>query len=104
MKLTAISTISPASFVRVSCVSHGPTIRRDPQHAISLDAWERLHDARDARGRRFKVHKLPIPGPLAMTAREARGVSSHAGSCTAPRGPTTGGEATSTSTPPTAAL
>ena len=30
--------------------------RRDPQYAISLDAWERLHEARDARGRRLKVH------------------------------------------------
>jgi agmatine deiminase len=48
-----------------------------------VDAWERLHDARDARGRRLKVHKLPIPGPLAMTAREARGVELRAGS--APR-------------------
>src|ERR1700733_13419992 len=59
--------------------------RRDPQHAISADAWERLHDARDARGRRFRVHKLPMPGPLAMTAREARGVQLRAGS--APRRP-----------------
>ena len=38
--------------------------RRDPQYAISLDAWERLHDARDARGRRLKVVRLPMPGPL----------------------------------------
>jgi agmatine deiminase len=57
--------------------------RRDPQYAISLDAWERLQDARDASGRRFKVHKLPMPGPLAMTAREARGVAARPGS--APR-------------------
>jgi agmatine deiminase len=49
--------------------------RRDPQHAISQDAWERLHDARDARGRRFKVHKLPMPGPLFMSAKEARGLA-----------------------------
>jgi len=48
--------------------------RRDPQYAISLDAWERLNDARDARGHRFKIHKLPLPGPLSMTRREARGV------------------------------
>jgi agmatine deiminase len=47
---------------------------RDPQHAISKDAWERLNDARDARGRKLKVHKLPMPGPLYMTAREAAGV------------------------------
>jgi agmatine deiminase len=47
---------------------------RDPQYRISLDAYQRLMDARDARGRRLKVHKLPMPGPLRMTAREARGV------------------------------
>ncbi|MGH8267700.1 MAG: agmatine deiminase family protein, partial [Steroidobacteraceae bacterium] len=51
--------------------------RRDPQHAISLDAWERLHDARDARGRRLKVTRLPMPGPLALSAREAAGVVPH---------------------------
>ncbi len=48
--------------------------RRDPQHAVSQDALSRLRDARDARGRRFKVHKLPMPGPLALTAREAAGI------------------------------
>jgi agmatine deiminase len=47
---------------------------RDPQHAISRDAYERLSEARDARGRRFTVHRLPSPGPLRMAAREARGV------------------------------
>ncbi len=73
-----------ACFVRpgVVCLTWTDN-RRDPQHAISSDAWERLHDARDARGRRIQVHKLPMPGPLAMTAREARGVQSRAGS--APR-------------------
>ena len=73
-----------ACFVRpgVVCLAWSDN-RRDPQHAISTDAWERLHDARDARGRRFKVHKLPMPGPLTMTAREARGVERRAGS--APR-------------------
>ena len=48
--------------------------RRDPQHAISRDAWERLHDARDARGRRLKVTRLPMPGPLKLSAREASGL------------------------------
>jgi agmatine deiminase len=54
--------------------------RRDPQHAISLDAWERLHAARDARGRRLKVHRLPMPGPLQLSAREAAGVIAREGS------------------------
>ena len=54
--------------------------RRDPQRAISLDAWERLHDARDARGRRLKVTRLPMPGPLTLHAREAAGVTAREGS------------------------
>jgi agmatine deiminase len=48
--------------------------RRDPQYAISLDAWERLAAARDARGRRLKVTRLPLPGPLKLSAREAAGL------------------------------
>ncbi len=53
--------------------------RRDPQHAISFDAWERLHDARDARGQKLKVHKLPAPRPLLMSAKEAAGVIAREG-------------------------
>ena len=52
---------------------------RDPQQRVSSDAWERLMAARDARGRRLRVHKLPAPGPLHMTRREAAGIhASHA--------------------------
>ncbi|HEY6516387.1 MAG TPA: agmatine deiminase [Steroidobacteraceae bacterium] len=46
----------------------------DPQYAISLDAWERLNDARDALGRRLEVFKVPMPAPLYMTEEEARGL------------------------------
>jgi agmatine deiminase len=53
--------------------------RRDPQHRISRDAYERLMDARDARGRRFKIHKLTMPGPLYMTRAEAAGLLARAG-------------------------
>jgi len=53
--------------------------RRDPQRAISLDAWERLHAVRDARGRRLKVTRLPMPGPLRLRAREAAGVIAREG-------------------------
>jgi agmatine deiminase len=56
-----------------------PDDRRDPQYPISLDAWERLKDARDARGRRLKVVRLPSPPPLTMSAREASGVLHHKG-------------------------
>jgi agmatine deiminase len=47
---------------------------RDPQHRVSKDAFERLTAARDARGRRLRVHKLISPGPLYMTRREAAGI------------------------------
>lgn len=57
--------------------------RRDPMYAIVRDAYERLRAARDARGRRFKVHKLVQPGPLHMTDEEARGIDRVDGS--APR-------------------
>jgi agmatine deiminase len=53
--------------------------RRDPQHAISADALERLSEARDARGRRLKVMRLPSPPPLTMSAQEASGVLRHKG-------------------------
>jgi agmatine deiminase len=48
--------------------------RRDPQYRVSRDAFERLMEARDARGRRLRVVKLPSPGPLYMTRREAAGI------------------------------
>ena len=60
--------------------------RRDPQYAVSLDALQRLQLARDAQGRRFKVHKLPQPGPLRSTEAEAAGVLQAAGSKPRPAG------------------
>jgi agmatine deiminase len=69
-----------ACFVRPGEVCLTWTERaRDPQRAISRDAWERLHDARDARGRRLKVTRLPMPGPLTMSASEAAGLAPHEG-------------------------
>jgi agmatine deiminase len=53
--------------------------RSDPQYEISREAHERLMQARDARGRRFKVHKLHQPGPLQMTRQEAEGVDAAEG-------------------------
>jgi agmatine deiminase len=53
--------------------------RRDAQYRVSRDAYERLMDARDAQGRRLRVHKLPSPGPLYMTRREAAGIERHSG-------------------------
>jgi agmatine deiminase len=54
--------------------------QRDPQYVTSLDAFERLQEARDARGRRLKVVRLPMPGPLYMRAGEAAGVIAKEGS------------------------
>jgi len=69
-----------ACFVRPGVVALTWTDdRRDPQHAVSSDALARLLDERDARGRRFEVVKLPMPGPLTMTARESSGVTAHRG-------------------------
>jgi agmatine deiminase len=45
--------------------------KRDPQYDISQDAYRRLKKARDARGRRLEIIKLPQPGPLHMTEAEA---------------------------------
>jgi agmatine deiminase len=45
--------------------------RQDPQYEISMDAYQRLRRARDARGRPLKIHKLHQPGPMHMTAEEA---------------------------------
>ncbi len=55
----------------------------DPQHAISLDARERLEAATDTRGRSLEVVLLPSPGPLQMSAEEAAGIDAREG--TAPR-------------------
>jgi len=48
--------------------------RADPQYERSQAAWERLRAARDALGRRLEIVKLPMPGPLYMSAAEARGI------------------------------
>ena len=46
----------------------------DPQYDISRAAFEALARAKDARGRRLKVHKLQQPGPLYMSEAEAAGI------------------------------
>jgi agmatine deiminase len=62
-------------FVRPGVVALGWTDdRNDPQYARSLDAYERLMDARDAKGRRLSVVKVPMPEPLHMTQAEFDGL------------------------------
>jgi agmatine deiminase len=48
--------------------------KRDPQYKVSLDAYQRLMDSKDAQGRRFKVHKIQQPRPLTRRAAEAEGI------------------------------
>ena len=62
-------------FVRPGVVAlHWTDDESDPQHAISADALVRLERMTDARGRALEVHRLPMPGPLAMTQEEADGI------------------------------
>jgi agmatine deiminase len=46
----------------------------DPHHAVSRDAEARLLSARDARGRRLTVERIPMPAPMHLTADEAAGI------------------------------
>ena len=70
-----------ACFVRPGVVlltwNDDPT---DPQHAISQDAERRLQAATDARGRPIEVVRLPSPGPILITAKEAEGIDGRPGS------------------------
>jgi agmatine deiminase len=64
-----------ACFVRPGVIAlHWTDDSSDPQHAVSRDALQRLKAARDARGREFEVIKLPMPGPLELSANEASGI------------------------------
>lgn len=47
---------------------------QDPQYTHSQAALEYLSQQTDAKGRPLTIHKLPVPGPLYMTAEEAAGV------------------------------
>jgi len=47
---------------------------KDPQFKRSMEALSILSNTRDANGRRLKIIKLHVPGPLYMTDEEAAGV------------------------------
>ncbi|MEG1340960.1 MAG: agmatine deiminase [Pseudomonas sp.] len=53
---------------------------QDPNYARCHAALEVLQNSRDAKGRAFTVHKMPIPGPLFATEEECAGVDPVAGS------------------------
>jgi agmatine deiminase len=64
-----------ACFVKPGVAAlHWTDDTRDPQHEVSRDALQRFKTFRDARGRAIEVIKLPMPGPLELTAEEARGI------------------------------
>ncbi len=46
----------------------------DPQYEISQDAYRRLNEAVDAKGRKLEIHKLYQPGPIYLTQEESEGV------------------------------
>ncbi|RZI79341.1 MAG: agmatine deiminase, partial [Pseudomonas sp.] len=52
----------------------------DPNYARCHAALAVLENTRDAKGRTFVVHKMPIPGPLYATEEECAGVDQVAGS------------------------
>lgn len=52
----------------------------DPNYPRCQAAMRVLENARDAKGRAFAVHKMPIPGPLHATVQECSGVDLVAGS------------------------
>lgn len=63
-----------ACFIRPGVVAlHWTDDESDPQHAISLDAFERLCEATDAKGRKLEVHKIHAPNPSFITEEEAEG-------------------------------
>ena len=62
-------------FVRPGLVALGWTNdRSDPQYARSLDALERLMQARDTKGRKLEVVKVPMPEPLCVSEVEFSGL------------------------------
>lgn len=59
----------------------------DPQYELSLAALTYLEEQRDAKGRKIKVHKLPIPDvPVCITAEELEGYVFEAGEDTREEG------------------
>lgn len=52
---------------------------QDPMYEVSRECLATLEREQDAAGRSIVVHRLPLPGPLYMTAEEAAGVAPSAG-------------------------
>lgn len=65
-----LHVVKPAEVVLTWCDDPA-----DPVYEICRDCLAELESQTDARGRKFKVHKLPLPGPLYITEEEAAGVA-----------------------------
>ncbi len=48
--------------------------KNDPQYEISLECLKILENSTDAKGRKIKVHKLPLPSPIYITKDECMGL------------------------------
>lgn len=48
--------------------------KSDPQYEMSLADYEYLSNQTDARGRKIKIHKLPLPSPVYMKENECKGL------------------------------
>ena len=46
----------------------------DPQYELSAASLAALEAATDAKGRKLRVHKLPLPAPVTITAEECEGL------------------------------
>ncbi|BAT76482.1 hypothetical protein LR48_Vigan01g269400 [Vigna angularis] len=47
----------------------------DPQYGRSIEAYSLLSNETDAKGRKFEIIKIHVPGPLYMTESESAGIS-----------------------------
>ena len=48
--------------------------KKDPQYAISKEAYDYLSNETDAKGRKLEIHKLYVPKPILITKEESLGV------------------------------
>ena len=51
-----------------------PIYQTDPQYELSAASLAALEAATDAKGRKLRVHKLPLPAPVTITAEECEGL------------------------------
>lgn len=54
----------------------------DPQYVLSKSCLNIFEQSTDAKGRKIKVHKLPLPKPICITAEECEGLDSWNGTPT----------------------